>query len=104
MIIDDSGIFDLHSDHVVLNIKFKESFRREDKFCNVSGKSYWKIDENIDWSLFCNNLEIIFSENWANTSNDINRLWDIWKENVNRAAESVVQKVHKVKKISQFLG
>jgi len=39
VIIDDSGIFDLHSDHVVLNIKFKESFRRADKFCNVSGKS-----------------------------------------------------------------
>ena len=104
MYIDEEGHFDLHSDHVILSIKLKKLDDHRKKSCDVDNRSFWKITDTTDWEFFCKNLVSNFNENWSGDSNDINEIWSIWKEKVNRAAELVIKKVPMVKKLSEFLG
>jgi hypothetical protein len=66
-------------------------------------RSFWKITDDTDWDSFQNYLESSFTADWANENNDINTLWSFWKTKVNGAAEQVIQKIPRVKKISKFL-
>jgi hypothetical protein len=65
---------------------------------------FWKITDDTDWDSFQNYLESSFIADWVNKNNDINTLWSFWKTKVNGAAESVIPKILKSKKLSKFLG
>jgi hypothetical protein len=58
----------------------------------INSKFFWKIDEGTHWDAFQNNVKEMFDEEWYKTSNDVNQLWNVWKNKVNCAAKSVIKK------------
>ena len=65
---------------------------------NSSGK----IDESTNWDAFQNNLKELFDEEWHTTSNDVNQLWNVWKNKANCAAKCVMKKAPRVKNYKNF--
>ena len=63
----------------------------------INSKFFWKIDEGTHWDAFQNNVKEMFDEEWYKTSNDVNQLWNVWKNKVNCAAKSVIKKAPRVK-------
>jgi hypothetical protein len=39
---------------------------------------------------------------WHTTSNDVNQLWNVWKNKANCAAKSVIKKAPRVKNYKNF--
>jgi hypothetical protein len=65
--IDESGKYDLHSDHVILSIQINDVHIPK-KHSNGSNKFFWKIDEGNNWDAFQNNLKELFDEEWYTIS------------------------------------
>jgi hypothetical protein len=98
VLIDEKGVFDLNSDHVIISVKLREItqiLKKQDSYSSI--KHFWKFTDDTDWELFRCNLKDNFQDNWANVSNNVNDIWETWKYIVNTAAESVARKVPKVK-------
>ncbi len=99
--IDEGGNYDLHSDHVIISATLTGQ-KCQNKISSPMKNFFWKISDATDWETFRESLASVFSEEWVKSSNDINVLWDIWKSNVNDAADKTVKKAPKVKNYRSF--
>jgi hypothetical protein len=101
VLIDESGSFDLHSDHVIIRIVLRNIVTtcKNIKIC----KEYWKIN---DWSLFENQLKLKIDNNRKDfiLGGDINYVWETWKNMVIDAANESICKSKPVKKIIGIFG
>jgi hypothetical protein len=103
VLIDEKGVFDLNSDHVIISVKLREItqiLKKQDSYSSI--KHFWKFTDDTYWELFRCNLKDNFQDNWANVSNNVNDIWETWKYIVNTAAESVARKLPKVKNYKIF--
>ena len=72
MFIDEDGEFDLHSDHVILTVKFKIENTHKPSPNNNQSVLRWKINDKTDWDTFQNNLQNAFDLSPLPVCNDIN--------------------------------
>jgi hypothetical protein len=80
VLIDEKGVFDLNSDHVIISVKLREItqifLKKQDSYSSI--KHFWKFTDDTDWELFRCNLKDNFQDNWANVSNNVNDIWETW--------------------------
>jgi hypothetical protein len=56
--IDEKGVFDLNSDHVIISVKLREItqiLKKQDSYSGI--KHFWKLTDDTDWELFRCNLK-----------------------------------------------
>jgi hypothetical protein len=57
--IDEEGLFDIHSDHIIIRIVFNTGLIQRGNKKVVSGPQfYWKINEETDWPMLQECLKI----------------------------------------------
>jgi vacuolar-type H+-ATPase catalytic subunit A/Vma1 len=97
--IDESGKYDLHSDHVILSIQINDVHIPK-KHSNGSNKFFWKIDEGTNWDVFQNNLKELFDEEWYKTEdNQLQRLHNKHRPRDSELGQNISDLYRKRKKL-----
>ena len=53
VLIDEKGVFDLNSDHVIISVKLRgitQILKKQDSCSSI--KHFWKFTDDTDWELF----------------------------------------------------
>lgn len=86
-IVDEDRDFGLASDHNVLLLKLKLSFKNRKNNIDKCNKIIWDIKKDQDFTRYQNQLKCKF-QNWdAKSFDDPNCLYNSWKDNVLEAAK-----------------
>jgi hypothetical protein len=101
--IDEEGKYDLHSDHVIISADLE--LNNKSINCNdPKGESVlkWKINENTDWEAFQTYLKKAFELSPLPVCNNVNTIWETWKNNIDNTANHIIGKHRKVKNYKKF--
>jgi hypothetical protein len=91
--IDEEGKYDLHSDHAIISAELglnNISINCNDPKWELVLK--WKINDNSDWEAFQTYLKKAFGLSPLPVCNNVNTIWETWKNNIDNTANHIVGK------------